>query len=188
MRCLKIFCIFAVMLVGFGAVSSRAEDFKCPAPAEQTGADVKGDIDGHAQAFLKLGGADLKGNVEKTTVDLFSKYPNADRVAIISSLLSTTCNLIKSSTSLSDIEKLNKWFEVFPLISAMLLPDKPSEIPIARPDGCPNFTSKTRVQSEYHSSPTVTVEVLFLDALPGCQIVTVDHRLLGYSQFSNLVD
>jgi hypothetical protein len=64
-------CVAAALLFGLGTVSSQAEGFDCPTPVQQTGADIKGDINGHAQTFLKLGGADLKASVEKTTVDLF---------------------------------------------------------------------------------------------------------------------
>jgi hypothetical protein len=54
---------------------AQSQDFQCPSPAQQTEANIKGELDGKAQTFLKLGGAELKGNVEKTVVDLFSKYP-----------------------------------------------------------------------------------------------------------------
>jgi hypothetical protein len=85
---------------------------------------MKGELDGRAQTFLKLGDAQLKGGVEKTVVDLFSKYPNADRVAIVNSLMSTTCNIIRNSKQMTDTEKLDKWLSIFPVIRTFLPADK----------------------------------------------------------------
>jgi hypothetical protein len=95
-------------------------DFPCPTPSEQISSDIKGEISGKAQTLFKVGDAEVKGTAQKTVVDLFSKYPNADRVAIINSLLSTTCNFIKNSTQLSDAEKLDKWMAVYPAVQAVL--------------------------------------------------------------------
>jgi hypothetical protein len=97
-----------------------ADSFSCPKPSEQTGNNIKGDVSGEAQTLLKLGSAELKGNVDKIVVDLYSKYPNADRVAIASDLLSTTCYLIRDSQQLSDSDKLDKWYKVFPLIQSII--------------------------------------------------------------------
>jgi len=85
---------------------ARGADFPCPPPSEQKDTNIEGDIEGKAQTLLKIGTAELKGTAKKTVVDLFSAYPNADRVAIINSMLSTTCNLIRTS-KLSDTEKLD---------------------------------------------------------------------------------
>ena len=107
--------------------SPRAQEFPCPNPSQQTETNIKGEVDAKAQTFLKLGGAELKGNVEKTIVDLFSKYPNADRVATINTILSTTCYMIKNSKHLNDNEKFDKWIAVLPVIRTFLPEDKKSE-------------------------------------------------------------
>jgi hypothetical protein len=107
-----------ILVIGL-ATPAKAADFPCPEPTQQTASNIKADVAGQAQTFLKLGAAELKGTVEKTVVNLFEKYPNADRVVMMSNVLSTTCNLIKNSTQLSDSEKFDKWLMVFPLIQGM---------------------------------------------------------------------
>ena len=58
--------------------------------------------------MLRIGNADLKGHVEKTVTNLYSEYPHADKIVILTDLLSTTCNLIKNSSQLSDQAKIDK--------------------------------------------------------------------------------
>jgi hypothetical protein len=77
---------------------ARAQGFECPAPMKQVSANVKGDIDAQAQGLLKVAGVGFKGAVETTVVNLFEKYPNADKIAMVQNLQSMTCNIIKGST------------------------------------------------------------------------------------------
>jgi hypothetical protein len=114
---------FAMLLFAFllGPASTvAAADFTCPSPSEQTGSDIRGDISGKAQTLLRIGDAEVKGTVQKTVVDLFSKYPHSDRVAIINTLISTTCNFIKNSTQLSDAQKIDRWMAVYPAILSLM--------------------------------------------------------------------
>jgi hypothetical protein len=99
---------------------ARAADFPCPPPSEQKDFDVRGDFDGKAQTLMKIATADVQGTAQRTVVDLFSKYPHADRVAIINTLLSVTCNLIKASTQMSDIDKLHQWWAVYPAVRSLM--------------------------------------------------------------------
>jgi hypothetical protein len=46
-------------------------------------------------------------------------------------LLSTTCNLIKTSSQLTDTQKLDKWYAVFPLIQSLIEQTHGSSIPKA---------------------------------------------------------
>jgi hypothetical protein len=115
-------------ILTLSAPIARAADFACPPPSEQVANDINVDINGSAQTFLKIGAAQVQGTVQKTVVDLFSKYPNADRVAIINTLISTTCNFVKSST-LSDNDKLNRWMAIYPAILTLMPPPQKSEVP-----------------------------------------------------------
>jgi len=65
---------------------------------KQVASNVKGDIDAQAQGLLKVAGAGLKGAVETSVVNLFEKYPNADKIAMVQNYQSLACNMIKSST------------------------------------------------------------------------------------------
>lgn len=118
---------FAAVLAGATAFASAtivsAADFPCPAPVQQTQDEIKGDIDGQAQTLFKIGAAQLKGAVQTSVVDLFSKYPNADKVAMLQDLLSTSCNLIKNS-SMSDGEKFDRWMTIFPQVKSFFPDDK----------------------------------------------------------------
>jgi hypothetical protein len=60
-------------------------------------------------------------------VDLFSKYPGADRVAIITTMLSTTCVMIRNSKQLTDAQKFDKWIAVLPVIRTFLPQEKRSQ-------------------------------------------------------------
>src|SRR5262249_9937861 len=106
---------------------AHGADFACPAPATQKDYDVKGEINGKAQTLLRVGNAELNGKIHETVVDLFSKYPNADRVVIIRDLTSTTCNFIKNATQLTDSQKLEKWMTIFPAIQSLIPNDKKSD-------------------------------------------------------------
>jgi hypothetical protein len=97
-------------------------DFPCPEPTKQVQSDIAGDVQGQAQGLLKLATAELKGGVHKTVVNLWDKYPNADRIAIVQNLQSTSCNLVKTSTTLSDEQKIDKWMAMLQMFSGYLAP------------------------------------------------------------------
>jgi len=106
---------------------AAAEDFKCPEPTMQVANNVKGDLNGQAQTLIRLGSADLKGHFETTVVDLFSKYGNADKVAIAQNLLGPACNFLKSATDMTGAEKFEKWLQIFPLVEKYFPAEKRSD-------------------------------------------------------------
>ncbi len=108
--------------------AALAQNFECPEPTKQVANDIKGDLNGQAQTLIKLGSLDIKGRFESTVVDLFSKYKNADQVAIAQNLLSPACNFLKSS-DMPGSEKFDKWLQIFPLVSKYFPPDKRSDVP-----------------------------------------------------------
>jgi hypothetical protein len=126
-----------LLILGIGSASavvfdraSAADDFVCPTPSQQVvDVTVKAEVDGKAQTFLRMGQAELKGGVERQVTELFSKYPNADRVAVINSLLSTTCYLIRNSKQMTDEQKFDKWMAVLPVIRTYLPADKSQSFP-----------------------------------------------------------
>lgn len=109
----------AFIIATFSSSVALSATFPCTDPIKQVDYDVKGDIDAEARTFLKIGSAEAKGRAERSVVDLYSKYPNADRVAIISNLLSTSCYLIRDS-NLEDKEKIDRWTAIFPTVQMML--------------------------------------------------------------------
>jgi hypothetical protein len=59
--------------------------------------------------------------VNKTVVNLWEKYPNADRIAIVQNLESSSCYLVRDST-LSDKEKISAWTQMLQQFSGYLSP------------------------------------------------------------------
>jgi hypothetical protein len=105
-----------------------AADFPCPIPTKQIATEIKADVDGKAKTIFEVGTAAVEGQVETTVVDLYSKYPAADRVAIIRDLIYTTCQFIKNSPTLSDDEKLTKWFAFLPVANTFLPGGKKEDV------------------------------------------------------------
>jgi hypothetical protein len=101
--------------------ADAATDFACPEPAKQVATEISGDIEGKAQGLLKVVDADLKGEVQKTVINLWKEYPNADRIAIVQNLESTSCYLIKNST-LTDEKKITAWIQMLQTFSGYLTP------------------------------------------------------------------
>jgi hypothetical protein len=97
---------------------------QCPPPIQQKDSDVKGDLEANAQTLLRIGTLQLKGAAQKTVVDLFSKYPNADRVAIANAIISMTCNLLNKS-NLPDSQKWERWQNIVNAIMAATIPALP---------------------------------------------------------------
>ena len=93
---------------------AHATDFKCPEPTMQIAKEAKKIVD--------AGDADLKGTVQNTIVNLWAAYPQAERLAIVQNLQSTSCYLLKNS-SFSDDQKLDRWTKILELFSSYLSPD-----------------------------------------------------------------
>jgi hypothetical protein len=105
-----------------------AQNFDCPEPTRQVANNVKGDLSGQAQTLIKLGAMDIKGQFESTVVDLFSKYQNADQIAIAQNLLSPACNFLKAS-NMSGAEKFDKWLQILPLMSRYFQDKRSDNVP-----------------------------------------------------------
>jgi hypothetical protein len=103
-----------------------AAEFECPLSTEQFGTEVKSDLTSHAQDFLHQNPQHFAKHIETTVNDLYSKYPAADRIVVIRDLMSVTCQIIRNSGSLSDDEKLKRWFQ-FVDVARSFLPPLPSE-------------------------------------------------------------
>jgi hypothetical protein len=181
-----IACLSILLTVFVGSPAAAADDLQQQTEAlkliRDTAADICNSIplEGSSRT-VELSGdakAKLNGTLAKIAdlgIEGAAKYKNEQFKGVLQTELATA---IKSNADCK--------LQVLKMLTDKLLSGKTGQIPTLGPEGCVKFSSRARVQSEYHSSPTYTVEVMFLDALPGCQIVKVDHRLLNYSQFSDL--
>jgi tetratricopeptide (TPR) repeat protein len=96
-------------------------DFQCPEPAVQVAPNVAADARARTSRIINARDADLAAEVQSTVDNLWARYPQADRIAIAQNLLSTSCNLIKTS-SLSDEQKLDRWTKILELFVPSLSP------------------------------------------------------------------
>jgi hypothetical protein len=62
----------------------------------------------------------------------------------------------------------------------------PAASPSPAPPACGSYGAHVESKSPVHTTPTVTVNVTYLDAQPGCSIVNVDAKITKQSNFSNL--
>jgi len=53
-------------------------------------------------------------------------------------------------------------------------------------DPCASYGAHVEEKSILHTTPTVTVNVAYLDARPGCKITNVEYKVVRSSNFSNL--
>lgn len=79
---------------------------ECPAPSAQLAKDIEADIKGRLSGISILPATEIVGKASVKTVDMFSKYPNADRVVIANSMISMFCQNL-SSSRLADKEKMS---------------------------------------------------------------------------------
>jgi hypothetical protein len=119
--------VIVAMALGL-ASAARAEDFVCPEAPKQVESEVRTEVSLRTRNFGAAEEAELKTRVDKTIVDLFAKYPNADRVAILHTFMAITCNIIKNATRLSDEQKFDYWWKVMtPAIQPFLPDDRKSD-------------------------------------------------------------
>lgn len=103
------------------AQAQTTTGFDCPEPMKQITSNVKGEISAQAQALLKITGAGFKGVVETSVVNLFEKYPNADKIAVVQNYQSLACNVIKNST-LPDERKFGMIMELATSLEKFIRP------------------------------------------------------------------
>lgn len=92
-------------------VGERKNDLSgipCPAGPEQISRDIVIDAKGKIEGIAALPKASIEGKVSVISKDLLVKYPNADKLALAKLILNVTCEQLKSSTSISDSERLDR--------------------------------------------------------------------------------
>jgi hypothetical protein len=119
MRLLAFVAVFAMGIIW--SFMANAQQFECPQPLRQVEQGIKGDAAGQAQTLFRVGELQFKGQVETSVTNLFEKYPNADRVAILQNFLSISCNLLRSST-LSPDAKFDRWLQLIDALTKYLPP------------------------------------------------------------------
>ena len=99
--------VLAVVLLVLGSSAARAYD--CPKPSQQ----FVQDSEVHDTTIILAAVGEQKYNsvAKVVTTDLFSKYPNADKVVIAHTMLSMFCQVIMGS-AMSTEEKLDRLYRL----------------------------------------------------------------------------
>lgn len=91
--------------------SSAIAALDCPAPPSQMKQETRIEIEGELGAIKSLLGGSGKLEYEKKVDEIFSRYPNADKIVIINFIISVFCQLLNDSTELNDKEKFQQLFD-----------------------------------------------------------------------------
>jgi hypothetical protein len=94
----------------FCPVPVLAQDCSPLQPSKPVDTEVSNKTTASANILLKsLGSGDVSNEYKKVENDVLSKYPNADKTHTWDSFVYMLCTLLKSSTSLTDKEKLDRY-------------------------------------------------------------------------------
>ena len=101
--------------------SSDVLAIACPEPAQNIAREIRVDTLANMSGLRYLVGGSLKNHTEVTAKNLFEKYPNADRVAMGTTMLSIYCRQVDGSRDLTDAEKLDRFQTVFQIVGVMMV-------------------------------------------------------------------
>ena len=103
-------------LLGLGAAllclgaPAFAQDCGPPRPSQPVNTEVADKTKADANVLLKsLGSGAIENDYRRIQADVLSQYPNADRVHVWDSFVYMLCTLLRSSPSLSEAEKLDRY-------------------------------------------------------------------------------
>ena len=102
-----LFMIAALIVVQ----PTLAETFAylCGDPPPVDSRTLKGELNGQASFLSRfIGDAQLKGKIETSRKEVFSKYPNADKLVVDHYLLFQTCVILMNDNSLNTPQKLEE--------------------------------------------------------------------------------
>jgi hypothetical protein len=103
---------FVLLIVLSNAPSPFAQDCGLLKPNKSLDTEVSNDTKVNASALFKtLGAADFENKFNKAQKDTLSKYPNADRIEIAEYHIYFLCTFLKSTTTLSEHEKVHLIFQ-----------------------------------------------------------------------------
>jgi hypothetical protein len=73
---------------------------------------LKGDVTGKAQTFMKLGAAQIQGAVDASRTELYEQHKDVDKHQIDMYFMWISCKIISSDKNISTSDKMNMWFNV----------------------------------------------------------------------------
>jgi len=113
--------LLAVIVISLMMLSVARGDSRCGEPPLVAEESLKAEINGKAEALFGLvGRADLGGKVESARTDVFSKYPNADKVRAQAYFAYVFCTTVLADPSLSPEQRIRS--------IVLLMPDTPANM------------------------------------------------------------
>lgn len=109
---LRFLVVVGVIFAAIFALAMPAQAYDCPQPLRQLSTDKSSDVHSSVDALGGLNTATFAKKSDRVTQDLFSKYPQADKVALANAMISLFCQVILPSTTMSDAEKLDQLFRL----------------------------------------------------------------------------
>jgi hypothetical protein len=73
---------------------------------------LKGDVTGKAQTFMKLGAAQIQGAVDTSKTELYEQHKDVDKHQIDMYFMWVSCQLITSNKTMSAPDQINLWIKV----------------------------------------------------------------------------
>jgi len=103
----------AAVFLLFNAAGALGQDCDPLKPNKPLDSQVSNETRANASAlFNAVGTIDFENKFAKAQQDTLSKYPNADRVEVAEYHLYFLCELLRSSTTLSDSQKLDRFMDL----------------------------------------------------------------------------
>jgi len=105
---MKTILVIIITLVPVSGIFAATHSL-CGDPPPVVNETLKGELNGKANFLSKfIGNANLKGKIEASRIEIFSKYPNANKVILDHYLLYQTCVILMQDKSLTTKEKLKE--------------------------------------------------------------------------------
>ena len=103
------FSLFVIFLM---ATLPAHAAFTCPPmPTAVTSVnrDIKSDISASVGLLGKIKTGEIAAKTDVVAKNLFEKYPNVDKLLALQTMSATYCEMLKSTTAISEIVKLDRW-------------------------------------------------------------------------------
>jgi hypothetical protein len=107
--------LVGLLLAALPGLSALAYD--CPKPTQQLTQDVSTNIRSEVSGLNGVATANFETKAATVTNDVFAKYKDAGSVALSHSMISIYCQVILSSTTMTDAEKLDRLYRLEELIT-----------------------------------------------------------------------
>ena len=108
---LTVWALLGGPLLTVGVSTAQLQCPPMPDKITQVNRDVRSEVEANVGSLGKLKAGQVGVKTEVVAKNLFDKYPNTDRIAVVQMMAATYCSMIRDSKTLKDSEKLRLWEE-----------------------------------------------------------------------------